>query len=88
MTICPGLRKNVVVMAIILNLVAPAGADERPLRVGGEVTRPERISGPPPLYAELARRARVQGVVIVEATIDTQGNVVDFARAEGIADGA
>ena len=82
MTVCLGLRKSVVAMAIIVHLVAAAGADERPLRVGGDVTRPEKISGPTPVYTELAREARRQGVpivgvVIIEVTIDSEGNVVD-----------
>ncbi|MDH3402712.1 MAG: energy transducer TonB [Acidobacteriota bacterium] len=46
-----------------------------PIRVGGDVTRPVLVSGPRPEYTRGARRARIQGVVIVEATIDTAGNV-------------
>jgi TonB family protein len=53
---------------------APAGP---PYRVGGEVSRPEKISGDPPQYTELARRARITGVVIVEAVIDEQGNIAE-----------
>ena len=55
MTVRSGLRKNIVAMAIIVHLVGAAGADEAPLRVGGNVTRPEKISEPPPVYTELAR---------------------------------
>jgi protein TonB len=84
MKIRPGLRKNVVVMAIIVHLLAAAGADEAPLRVGGDVARPELILGPPPIYTEWARKARLQGVVIVEAVIDTQGNVVDTKVLKGM----
>jgi protein TonB len=72
------------VIAIIVQLLAAAGADEAPLRIGGDVARPERILGPPLVYAELARRARLQGVVIVEATIDTQGKVVDAHILKGM----
>jgi len=50
---------------------------EGPVRVGGDVTRPELVSRTVPVYTWEARRARIQGVVIVEVTIDTAGNVYD-----------
>ncbi|MCZ6508691.1 MAG: energy transducer TonB [Acidobacteria bacterium] len=48
---------------------------EGPIRVGGDVTRPVKISGPNPQYTEIARKARIQGVVIVEAIIGKDGSV-------------
>jgi TonB family protein len=48
-----------------------------PLRVGGDVKAPVRITYVPPVYPELARRARIQGIAIVEAIIDKEGKVVD-----------
>jgi TonB family protein len=47
-----------------------------PLRVGGDVKAPTKVKQVPPVYPELARKARIQGVVIVEAVIDREGNVV------------
>jgi TonB family protein len=57
---------------------------ELPHRVGDDVTRPEKISGAPPVYTEVARKARVQGVVIVEAIIDEQGNVTHTNILKGL----
>jgi len=47
-----------------------------PLRVGGDVKAPIKVEAPPPVYPELARKARIQGIVIVEAVIDKDGNVI------------
>jgi len=55
-----------------------------PHRVGDEVTRPEKVSGAPPVYTEVARKARVQGVVIIEAIIDEQGNVTNTNILKGL----
>ena len=60
-------------------------SDDAPLRVGGAVTRPELIGNPgKPVYTELARRARVTGTVIVEAIIDTGGNVTNVRVLKGL----
>jgi TonB family protein len=45
--------------------------------VGGRVRAPRAVFHPAPAYPELARKLRKQGTVIVEATIDDVGNVVD-----------
>lgn len=45
--------------------------------VGGEVQPPVRLSGSPPAYPEEAREARVEGVVNVQAVIDSDGRVVE-----------
>ena len=43
----------------------------------GAVTRPVILDAPQPRYTEIARRAGVQGTVIVEAVINEQGRVTD-----------
>lgn len=53
-------------------------------RAGGEVTAPVVISRVKPKYPEAARRARVQGVVIVEATVDWEGYVRDVRVLKGL----
>jgi protein TonB len=50
---------------------------EVPMRVGGDVKAPVAISRSAPRYPEVARKARIEGTVIVEAVIDPAGNVVD-----------
>jgi protein TonB len=44
-------------------------------RPGQGIKEPKRISGLPPEYPAIARSARVQGVVILEAVIDDHGEV-------------
>lgn len=46
-----------------------------PLRVGGDVKAPVVINRVEPMYPEEARKARITGIVIVEATIDRNGVV-------------
>lgn len=54
-----------------------------PVRVGGAIKEPRRIVSVPPVYPELATRARVQGNVVVEATVDERGRVVGVSLVEG-----
>jgi len=58
---------------------APSG----PLRVGGEVKAPHTIFAPQPEYPVLAKQARLQGVVQIEAVIDEHGNVVQMKAVSG-----
>ena len=51
------------------------GEIEAPVRAGGEIRAPRLIRRVDPLYPELARQARVGGVVIVEAVTDVYGRV-------------
>jgi TonB family protein len=53
----------------------PALPEQGPLRVDGDVRAPVKIHAPLPVYTEIARRARIQGVVFIEAIIDKQGQV-------------
>jgi TonB family protein len=60
------------------------GASDQPIPVSGDVVAPRLIDGPPPLYTLMARRARLQGVVVMRAVIDEQGAVVDATVLKGL----
>jgi protein TonB len=82
----------------------PGGTGDGPIRdrdeifqPGGNVRSPELVRKVEPDYPEAARRARIEGVVILEAVINAQGGVedvrvvhsagplLDFAAAEAVA---
>ncbi|MFL6198275.1 MAG: energy transducer TonB [Thermoanaerobaculia bacterium] len=52
--------------------------DNEPIVVGGAVKKPEILVKTQPRYTELARRANVEGVVILKAVIDERGYVTDL----------
>jgi TonB family protein len=55
-----------------------------PLRVGGDVTRPELISQIRPEYPPAAREANVRGTVILEVVIDREGCVRKASVLKGL----
>jgi periplasmic protein TonB len=50
---------------------------ERAVRVGGQIKAPAKIRNVHPIYPQIAQSARVQGIVIIEATIDRGGKVTE-----------
>jgi len=48
-----------------------------PVRVGGNIKPPTKTKHVAPVYPAIAQSARVQGVVIIEATIGPNGKVQD-----------
>jgi len=65
----------------------PAAEDNTPVIVGGDVQAPIRQTELVPIYTEPARKARIEGIVILQLTIDKQGSVVDVKVLRGLAMG-
>ncbi len=53
-------------------------------RIDGSILPPEKVYYPSPRYTEDGRRERVQGVVILEAVIDEEGDVYDVRVLKGL----
>ena len=64
---------------------AKTAAQEKPIRVtvGGLVKAPRALLTPQPAYPELARRARIEGLVRLEAIIATNGTVQGIHLIQG-----
>ncbi|MFQ5349433.1 MAG: energy transducer TonB [Thermoanaerobaculia bacterium] len=71
---------------LVLGLPAtpPPAPPRGPMQVGGDVRPPVRIHSPPPRYTEIARAARIQGTVILEAVIDANGRVDRIKLIKGL----
>ncbi len=56
----------------------PDPEPEGPIRVGGDVSAPVKISGRDPAYTPNARHARIEGPVVVQAIVNKRGVVTDI----------
>lgn len=63
--------------------IAPPKAPKVVVRVGGKVRPPQAIYRPAPQYPALARQARVSGDVVVDTTLDENGNVTNMKIVSG-----
>jgi periplasmic protein TonB len=54
----------------------PVATKQQVVRVGGDVQAPRLLSRVQPVYPAVARTARIEGDVVVDAIIDEHGNVV------------
>jgi protein TonB len=61
----------------------PPPKKKEPVRVGGSIQSSKLIRRVEPVYPDLAKRARVQGVVLLEVTVDETGNVSEINIIRG-----
>jgi protein TonB len=54
----------------------PPAAPRTPVRIGGHITQPQLVKRVEPEYPRLAVNAHIQGVVILEATVGEDGEVM------------
>jgi protein TonB len=66
------------------------GPEAEPVRPAGQVRMPRLLKRVEPVYPEIARQARIQGIVILEAATDIYGRVanVKVLRSVPLLDGA
>jgi TonB family protein len=63
---------------------ARAKAKAAAVRPGGRIMPPKKIKDVPPVYPALAKSAHITGAVTIEATIGTDGKVVDAKVVQSI----
>ena len=63
---------------IVFGLPPARQEPAQPVKPGGDVKPPRRIKYVEPIYPELAKRVRLEGIVILEAVIDPSGFVSEL----------
>jgi len=62
-------------MAAVVQLPPPPPEPSGPIHLHSGMKAPVKIVDVAPIYPEISRRARLQGVVILEAVLDAKGHV-------------
>ncbi len=64
-------------------IAPPPAPVKKIVRVGGNLKPPRQVYASQPQYPVLAKQAKVQGTVIIDAIIDEQGNIVQAHVVSG-----
>jgi TonB family protein len=64
-----------VVGSVLGGIPAPPPPANAPMRIGGQIKEPARTKYVPPVYPPIAQQAKIQGIVVIEAIIGTDGKV-------------
>ena len=78
-----GVIGGIIAGAAHTNVLAPSAAPRVPLRVGGRIKPPRPVVQTAPVYSILARQTMQEGIVTIDAVIDTEGNVVEMQIVSG-----
>ena len=72
-----------VVGGIVGGLPREAPPPPKAVRVGGQLKAPQLVKKVDPVYPLLAKEARLSGLIILEATVDTTGRVREVTVLRG-----
>jgi len=72
-----------IAITVISGLFVTAASAQEPVRVGGDIKEPKALVKPDPVYPPIAKQAKVEGQVILEATIARDGSVKDVRVLRG-----
>ena len=72
-----GVENGVGIAPLALPPPPPPPPPQPPVHLSSGMQAPRKLVNVDPVYPRVAQTARVEGVVILEATIDTHGRVVD-----------
>jgi periplasmic protein TonB len=61
----------------------PPPPPDKPVRVGGQIKAPRKVRDSAPAYPDVAKQARVEGVVVLEAVINPEGRVTEVKVLRG-----